>query len=130
VSAHTDKEREEGHDAESDGELGQVPCASPAYAKQAVLLLAAVADAFGKVAALERRVDVLPIARPVWDFHHLALATFHEAIFDDKSVVQKLSPRVYEPVGASDSENIERQADGDEEKGDSVRCLPHRLSQD
>ena len=98
MGAHADKEREEGQDAESDGEVGQVPCASPADAKQAVLLLAAVADAFGKVAALERRVDVLPIARPVWDFQHLALATFHEAIFDDESVVQKLSPRVYEPV--------------------------------
>jgi len=122
VSAHTDKEREEGHDAESDGELGQVPCASPAYAKQAVLLLAAVADAFGKVAALERRVDVLPIARPVWDFHHLALATFHEAIFDDKSVVQKLSPRVYEPVVNEFflSRSDQERAEGKEQ--DTSRC--------
>src|SRR5712691_3472815 len=78
--------------------MGQVPCAGPPDAKQAVLLLAAVADAFGKVAALERRIHVLPIARRVWDFEYLALATFHEAIFDDESAVQKLSPRVYEPV--------------------------------
>jgi hypothetical protein len=98
VGAHADKECEEGHDAESDGELGQVPCAGPLDAKQAVLLLAAVTDASGKVAALERRIDVLPITRPVWDFDYLALATFQEAIFDDVSVVQELSPRVYEPV--------------------------------
>lgn len=98
MGAHADEEREEGHDAESDGEMGQVPCAGPPDAKQAVLLLAAVAHAFGKVAALEGRVDVLPIARPVGDFEYLALATLHEAIFDDESVVQKLLPRVYEPV--------------------------------
>ena len=114
MGAHADKEREEGQDAESDGEVGQVPCASPPYAKQAVLLLAAVADAFGKVAALERRIDVLPIARPVWDFEYLALAAFHEAIFDDESAVQKLSPRVYEPVvneflSRSDQERAEGQ---------------------
>ena len=98
VGAHADKECEEGHDAESDGELSQVPRAGPLYAKQAVLLLAAVTDALGKVAALERRIDVLPITRPVWDFDYLALATFQEAIFDDVSGVQELSPRVYEPV--------------------------------
>ena len=98
MGAHADKEREEGHGAESDGEQGQVPRAGPLDAEQAVLLLAAVTDAFGKVAALERRIDVLPIARAVRDLDYLALATFHEAIFDDVSGVQELSPRVYEPV--------------------------------
>lgn len=98
VGAHADKEREEGHDAESDAELGQVSRAGPLDAKEAVPLVATVADALGEVAAFERRVHVLPIALRVWHPHHLALAAFHEAIFDDESGVQEFPSSVYEPV--------------------------------
>lgn len=62
MGAHADEDGKEGHDAESDGELGQVSRAGPLDAKEVVLLLAAVADALGKVAALEVGVHDLPIA--------------------------------------------------------------------
>jgi len=126
VGAHADKDGEEGHEAESDGEMGQVSRAGPLDTKKAVLLLAPVANTLGEVTTLEVGVHGLPIARPVWYPQHLAFTPFHEAIFSDGSAVQKLSPIVQEPVGAGDSKDIEKQADGDEEKGDSVRGFPHR----
>ena len=98
MGAHTDKDGKEGHGAESDGEMGQVSRAGPLDAKEAVLLLAAVADALGKVAALELGVHDLPFARPVWYLQHLALAPFHETVFYDGPAVQELSAIVKEPV--------------------------------
>jgi hypothetical protein len=98
MGAHADKDGKEGHDAESDGEVGQVSRAGPLDAKEAVLLFAAVADALGKVAALEVGVHDLPIARHVRYLQYLTLAPFHEAEFYDGSAVQELSPMVNEPV--------------------------------
>jgi len=98
MGAHADKDGKEGHDAESDGEVGQVSRAGPLDAKEAVLLLAAVADALGKVAALEVGVHDLPIARHVRYLQYLTLAPFHETEFYNGSAVQELSPIVNEPV--------------------------------
>jgi hypothetical protein len=98
MGAHADKDGKESHDAESNGEVGQVSRAGPLDAKEAVLLLAAVADALGKVAALEVGVHDLPIARHVWYLQYLALAPFHETEFYDGPAVQELSPIVDEPV--------------------------------
>jgi hypothetical protein len=99
VRADADKDGEESHGAETDGEMGQVSRAGPLDAKEAIFLLAAVADALGKVAALEVGVDVLPVARAVRYPKHLALAPFHEAVFYDGSAVQELSAIVDKPFG-------------------------------
>lgn len=92
MGAHANEKSKEGNNAKADGQLAQVARAGPFDAKQAILLLTAVADALGEVTAFEVRVDVLPITRWVGYLQHLALAAFREAIMDNDPAIQDLSP--------------------------------------
>ncbi len=97
MGAHANEEGEKGHDAKANSHQGQVTRTSPLDAEEAILLLTAIADAFGEIAAFEVRVDVLPIAIGVGYPEHLTLATLHKAIADDVLGVEKLSSWVDEP---------------------------------
>ena len=97
MSAHANEEGEEGHDAKANSHMGQVIRTGPLDAEEAILLLTAIANAFGEIAAFEVRIDILPIAIWVGYPEHLTLATFHKAIADDVLGVEKLSSWVDEP---------------------------------
>lgn len=97
MGTDANEEREESHDAKANSHVGQVIRAGPLYAKMAILLLTAVADALGEIAAFEGRVDVLPISIWVGYPHHLTLATAHKAIVDNEPGVEELSSRIDEP---------------------------------
>ena len=97
VGAHANEEGEKGHDAKAHGHVGQVTCTSPLDAEEAILLLTAIANAFGEIATFEGRIDFLPIAIAIGYPDHLTLATLHEAIADNILGVKKLSPRIDKP---------------------------------
>ena len=77
--------------------MGQVTHASPLDAEEAILLLTAIANALGEIAAFEGRKDLLPIAIWVGYPEHLTLATFHKTIVDNVLGVEKLSSWIDEP---------------------------------
>jgi hypothetical protein len=62
VGANANEEGEESHGAKANSQLGQITGASPLNAKKAILLLTAIADALGEIAAFEGRIHKLPIA--------------------------------------------------------------------
>jgi hypothetical protein len=97
VGAHANEEGEKGHDAKADGHMGQVTRSGPLDAEEAILLLTAIANALGEIAAFEDRMDLLPIAIWVGYPEHLTLATLHEAIVDDVLGVENLSSWIDEP---------------------------------
>lgn len=97
MGAHANEEGEKGHDAEANGHMGQVTRTGPLDAEEAILLLTAIAHAFGEIAALEGRMDLLPFALWVGYPEHLTLATLHKAIVDDVLGVEKLSSRIDQP---------------------------------
>ena len=97
MGAHANEEGEKGHDTKAYSHMGQVTRTSPLDAEVAILLLTAIANAFGEIAAFEGRKDILPIAIWVGYTEHLTLATFHEAIVDNVLGVEKLSSRIDEP---------------------------------
>jgi hypothetical protein len=96
MCANANEERKKRHPTKANGQLCRIPRARPLDAKQPILLLAAVADALWKVAAFERGEDLLPLAGRVDGGypHHLAFATFHEAIMDDGAAVYEFTPWV------------------------------------
>jgi hypothetical protein len=77
--------------------VGQVTRTSPLDAEEAILLLTAIADALGEIAAFEGRIDLLPIAIWVGYPEHLTLAALHKAIADNVLGVEKLSSGIDEP---------------------------------
>lgn len=97
VGAHANEEGEKGHDAKANSHVGQVTRTSPLDAEEAILLLTAIADALGEIAAFEGRIDLLPIAIWVGYPEHLTLAALHKAIADDVLGVEKLSSGIDEP---------------------------------
>ena len=62
MGADANEESKECHRAKANSQLGQIMGASPLDAKEAILLLTAIADALGEIAAFEVRVHKLPIA--------------------------------------------------------------------
>jgi hypothetical protein len=97
VGAHANEEGEKGHGAKANSYLGQVTRTSPLDAEEAILLLTAIANTFGEIAAFEGRKDILPIAIWVGYPEHLTLATVHQAIVDNVLGVEKLSSWIDEP---------------------------------
>ena len=77
MGAHANEEGEEGHDAKANSHVGQVTRTGPLDAEEAILLLTAIANALGEIAAFEGRKNLLPIAIWVRYPEHLTLATLH-----------------------------------------------------